>query len=60
MHLPQTHALDQSPDRRDEFVAVVAAVLPQTNQAVEFLARYTLATALWGLILYMALTILVS
>jgi hypothetical protein len=60
MPLPHSRAFDQSTDRRDEFVAVVAAVLPQTSQALETLARYTLAAALWGLIVYLALNVLVS
>jgi hypothetical protein len=60
MHLPHSRALDQSTDRQAEFVAVVAAVLPQTSQALEAVARYTLVAALWGLIVYLALGVLVS
>lgn len=60
MHLPHTQALDHSTDRRDEFAAVVAAVLPQTSQVLDTVARYILAAALWGLIAYLALSVLVS
>lgn len=60
MHPSHGRVFDQSTDRRDEFVAVVAAVLPQTSLALETVARYTLAAALWGLILYMSLSVLVS
>lgn len=60
MHPPHGRALGQSTDRRDEFVAVVAAVLPRTSQAFETVARFTLSVALWGLVFYLALNILVS
>lgn len=60
MPLPRTRVLDQSTSQRDEFVAVVAAVLPQTSQAVEAVAMYAMVATLWALIIYFALNILVS
>jgi hypothetical protein len=60
MNLPQDRALHPSTDRRDEFVGIVAAVLPRANQALETTAMYTLMAMLWGMIIYLALGVLTS
>jgi hypothetical protein len=60
MHLPHDRALHPSTDRRDEFVGVVAAVLPRTNMAVEAAAMYVLMAVLWGLVAFLAFNVLTS
>jgi hypothetical protein len=60
MHLPHGRALDHSTDRRDEFVGIVAAVLPETTQAIEAVAMYALVAAFWGLVVYLAVAVLAS
>lgn len=44
-----------SGDRRDEFVAVVNAVLPHVTRCVEQWASLALVATLWGVIAYLAL-----
>jgi hypothetical protein len=58
MNLPHDRALHPATDRRDEFVGIVAAVLPRTTQALETAAMYALMASLWGLIAYLALNVL--
>lgn len=58
MTLPHDRALHPTTDRRDEFVGVVAAVLPRTSQALEGAAMYTLMALLWGLVAYLALNVI--
>ena len=60
MNLPHDRAISHSTDRRDEFVGIVAAVLPRTNQAFETFAMYTVMASVWGIIVFLALNILTS
>lgn len=48
-----------SGDRREEFVAVLADVLPRIRPCLETVGLYTMVAAFWGVILYVALTVFV-
>jgi hypothetical protein len=49
-----THSLHL--DRREEFTAVLEAVLPSMAARLEALALYAMVAAFWGVVVFVALT----
>lgn len=62
MHSSESHSVAHSLplDRRDEFVAVLEAVVPALAARLETLALHAVVAAFWGVVLFVALSAFVQ